>query len=375
MLTINKVYLPELGGVEIAADQIINFSLQKKQDILCFNNCWKNEKATIKQNVKIIRLKSISIHKNFRLSPDYNKYVKNLSREHHIRLFHFPSFQPEINYWLHKKRKGIDLCLYHADIEGQGIIGILYHIYRKLIVCKYLKKMDYIVATSPNIVNSSKVLSLMKNKCHIIPLGVDIKHFFPRSSNVRKNICKSLNIDIKQIKVILFVGRLADYKGIEHLIKSLVSLDNNYILAIVSKDSPKKYNKLILKSKIEKRIIHFQDVDLAHLPDYYSAADVFAMPSIDRGEAFGLVALEAMACGIPIITTELGTGTSYHNIDGLTGRVIEPKNSDALASAIKEITSGTIYNKEVIRKRAEEFSLEAMECKWKDFIEFVEQTF
>ncbi len=93
------------------------------------------------------------------------------------------------------------------------------------------------------------------------------------------------------------------------------------------------------------------------MPEYYSAADVFVLPSIDRGEAFGLVAIEAMACGTPIITTELGTGTSFHNINGVTGKVVPPKNSEALSDAIIEI-SNSDYSKERIIKRAKEFSLE-----------------
>jgi len=96
----------------------------------------------------------------------------------------------------------------------------------------------------------------------------------------------------------------------------------------------------------------------------------FVLPSIDRGEAFGLVVVEAMACGVPVVTTELGTGTSFHNIDGVTGRVVPPKDEKALANAIAEICEHEYkYDPQVIRKRAEEFSAERFDQRIKEVLE------
>jgi rhamnosyl/mannosyltransferase len=73
------------------------------------------------------------------------------------------------------------------------------------------------------------------------------------------------------------------------------------------------------------------------LPLYYQAADVFALPSNSRAEAFGMVILEAMASGLPILSTEIGTATSWINRHGETGFVVPPRQPDALARAIVQL--------------------------------------
>lgn len=120
---------------------------------------------------------------------------------------------------------------------------------------------------------------------------------------------------------------------------------------------------------LENDILFLDHVPYEELPEYYSSADLFVLPSIDRGEAFGLVAIEAMACGVPVVTTELGTGTSFHNINGVTGKVIEPRNSTALAKAINEILENpNKYKKQNIVKRAKDFSYDKFEKNVKEKI-------
>ena len=72
-------------------------------------------------------------------------------------------------------------------------------------------------------------------------------------------------------------------------------------------------------------------------PALYHAADLFVLPASHPSEAFGLVQVEAMAAGLPVVCTELGTGTTYVNLDGVTGLVVPPRNPDALAGAINAL--------------------------------------
>ncbi len=98
------------------------------------------------------------------------------------------------------------------------------------------------------------------------------------------------------------------------------------------------------------------------------------MPSTDRAEAFGLVAVEAMACGLPVISTELGTGTSYHNIDGKTGCVVQPKDVNLLIESIKEICyNPERYSRNIIRERALDFSLQKFKALWLQTISRLEK--
>lgn len=73
------------------------------------------------------------------------------------------------------------------------------------------------------------------------------------------------------------------------------------------------------------------------LASYYHASDIFALPSCERSEAFGLVQLEAMACGRPVVNTRIDSGVPYASLDGVTGFTVEPRSSDAIAAALNRL--------------------------------------
>jgi rhamnosyl/mannosyltransferase len=115
---------------------------------------------------------------------------------------------------------------------------------------------------------------------------------------------------------------------------------------------------------LEHKIFFLPPQERKRLINFYRASQVFVLPSIFKSEAFGIVLIEAMACGKPIISTELGTGTSWVNIDGKTGFVVPPKDSKALSQTIKKILGNKKLAQEFsqnARQRAiESFSLEKM---------------
>ncbi len=368
LLLINKMYPPEIGGVEVITQQLAEIckDINENPTILTFNN---NRESLIedKNGISIHRLGTFLRHRSIRFSFRYKKYYKNLSEQSKITIFNYPSFQPELYC---PNKNNINIVCYHADNTKFGIIGKLY---QRIIARRFLKNADYIITSSPNIIESSYVLRKNKEKCYTIPFGIDIEHFSYKESNKREEIIsefkerKSLNID--RI-IILFVGRMSRYKGFQYLLKSLALLPKEYCLLLVSSDKmDKKYKKIIFDKNLQNRIIHFNDVSYQELPEYYSVADVFVLPSTDRAEAFGLVAIEAMACGIPVITTELGTGTSFHNIHNETGLIIPPKDEDKLAEAIKYISENKKqFSPDIIRKRAEDFGEKRFKEEWKEFI-------
>jgi len=91
------------------------------------------------------------------------------------------------------------------------------------------------------------------------------------------------------------------------------------------------------KSGVSDRIFFAGKVSAENLPSYFNACDIFVLPASHRSEAFGLAQLEAMAAGIPVVCTELGTGTSFVNQHGETGLVVPARSSGALSEAINEL--------------------------------------
>ncbi|MDP3385812.1 MAG: glycosyltransferase [Eubacteriales bacterium] len=362
LLSINKMYPPEMGGVEVVARELAELGLRYygRSEVITFNHT----KSTVDEminGVRVMRLESFVLGRSIRLSLAYKKKLLERSAEASMIIYHFPSFTPEL-FLSHLKHKNpLRICLYHADITGRGLIGRLYN---ALVVSRFLRRMDMVVATSPNITKSSSALRQMKH-VEVIPLGVDPDHFRYLENNMRAQLVEALERRSGDTRIVLFVGRIARYKGIRELIDAMSGLPENYCLVMVSGDNTDDIEEYAASKNMSGRLLIHRKVSYDDLPKYYSAADVLCMPSTDNGEAFGLVAIEAMSCGVPVITTELGTGTSYHNIDGVTGRVIEPKNIRQLSESIVDICENKEkYPSEAIRNRALDFSLDCFYAGW-----------
>ena len=137
-------------------------------------------------------------------------------------------------------------------------------------------------------------------------------------------------------KIVLFVGRLIYYKGLEYLIKSIPQINAHFIL--IGGGPLKNTLKQMTKDlKVENKITFFESMDEDELISYYYACDLFVLPSIANSEAFGIVQLEAMTCGKPVVSTNLPTCVPFVNLHQKTGIVVLPKNSDALAQAINTL--------------------------------------
>jgi rhamnosyl/mannosyltransferase len=134
-------------------------------------------------------------------------------------------------------------------------------------------------------------------------------------------------------RLILFIGKFRYYKGLHVFIEAIKQV-NGKLLMIGEGYLEEDLKKQVAANELDGKVTF-----LGELPDhdataFLRACDVFVLPSVERSEAFGIVQLEAMACGKPVICTELGTGTTFINQHQKTGIVVEPNNPDALANAI-----------------------------------------
>jgi rhamnosyl/mannosyltransferase len=193
---------------------------------------------------------------------------------------------------------------------------------------KILKRSQVIIVSNSKYIQTSDYLSGYVDKIQIIPFGIDLARFAYRDEE-----------KIEEIKsrypgpLILFVGKLRYYKGLNYLIEAAKEVEGTIL--IVGKGALK--NELEEKIKINNlinKIILVGEVSEGELSSYYQAANVFVLPSSHKSEAFGISLLEAMACGLPIISTELGTGTSFVNLNNKTGLVVPPRDTVTLSKAI-----------------------------------------
>jgi rhamnosyl/mannosyltransferase len=244
---------------------------------------------------------------------------------------------------------------YHSDIVRQRA---LLRLYRPLLH-RTLRRAARIIATSPNYVASSPWLRPHAAKCALVPLSVDASRF-ERFDHAR---AAAFRREAGGRPALLFVGRLRYYKGLHFLLEALVGLDATLL---VGGGGPER-GRLEAQAEalgVAPQVCWLGDVSDEDLPALYAAADVYVLPAHLRSEAFGISLLEAQAAGLPIVSTELGTGTSFANQHGASGLVVPPANPAALARAIRVLLANPYLRArlgENGRRRARElFSPERM---------------
>lgn len=222
---------------------------------------------------------------------------------------------------------------YHMRTKASGWLGLVFKLHRWLLEPFILWKATRILVSSFDYADS---VGIEGKKVAEMPFGIDEKRFFPGTSTVRSK----LGIEEDET-VFLFVGGLdaAHYfKGIDGLLRACWGLKERdaWRLLIVGDGGERKtYEKLAKKLGLGGRVIFAGRVSSEELPDYYRAANVHLLPSIDRSEAYGMVTLEAAASGVPSIVSDLPGVRTLVEV-GKTGWIISPGETRGLLRVMEE---------------------------------------
>jgi len=376
VLHIYKFYLPHAGGIEktiqIIAENLKDKGIESKILVCTYNRSLTSTEEVI-GTIGVTRANSLGTLFSTPLSINFFTIFQRLSQEADILHLHSPFPLGEIGYLLLKPQNKKLVVTYHADISQTK--WACFAPFYKHALKRLLEKADCIIPTSPAIVGSSPLLHTFLNKCKVIPLGIDLKKWGLVSKEKKKELKDRLGIG--NDKVVLFVGRLTYYKGLDYLIEAMQKI--NATLIIIGGGELKEHLKEETAKFGVKNKIHFAgQVPENELPTHYSIADVFVLPSINGGEAFGLVQLEAMAFGVPVVNTNLPTGVTFVSPHNETGLTVPPRNSIALANAINTILEDDALRQrfsENARRRVKLFSLDRMLSEtYKVYVDVMEQS-
>jgi rhamnosyl/mannosyltransferase len=357
VLLVNKLYHPVIGGVETHVRDLARYlPLEIDRKVLVCSED-KSRKVEVIDGVEVIKARSLGIFRSSPVPAGFSKELTSFLNWADVYHFHFP-FPPGEFSFLHSRITKPLVVTYHSDIVRQKFLLKLYEPF----LIRFLKRANIIIATSPAYIKSSPYLSKFEEKCTVVPVGIDTQEFLPEKRPVEliEEIRKKVGSPF-----VLFVGRLIYYKGVQYLIEAFKMIRSDVRLVIIGKGKLENdLRKLVDDLLLSDRIIFLEPQPYEVLKAYYWACELFVLPSVERSEAFGLVLLEAQACGKPAISTELGTGTSYANLDGVTGFVVPPRNPEALADAIEKLISDDELRREMgetARKRVfEEFDVRVM---------------
>lgn len=350
ILHVFKDYFPVIGGIENHIKIIAEFQAQNGFDVTVLTTSPYPE-TTIENinSVRVIKASRIATLSSTPISISLLKWMHRLDVD--ITHLHFPYPVGEFAHLLfgHSLKT---IITYHNDIVKQRMLLVLY----KPFLLRIFKKADCILTTSPQLVKTSPILSKFSYKSKVVPYGIDISRF----SNPDKVTSSKLRANYNSSPIILFVGRLRYFKGLQYLIDAMKNV-NATLLIVGAGSEENTLKEKVSREGLESKIFFLGEIPNDNLPEYFDACDIFVLPSSHRSESFGIVLIEAMASGKTVISTELGTGTSFVNIHEKTGLVVPPRNPELLAKAINRLMTDDALRKKFevnAKKRSEEFSKE-----------------
>ncbi len=264
---------------------------------------------------------------------------------------HYPFFGGAEMIYLLDKIKDIKLVLtYHMDVVGTGLLKKFFDFHTKNVLPHILNRADKIIVTSWDYAQNSNIKERIKveeEKFYEVPCGVNHLLFKPRFKD--KELIKKYNLYNK--KIILFVGSLDKahyFKGVNVLIQAIKKIADNddFRLLIVGEgDLKESYESMVDSFGLNNKIIFAGYVSDKELPRYYNLADLVVLPSTDKSEAFGIVLIEAMASGKPVIAGDLAGVRSVVD-KKKTGLLIKTNDIDNLVKMIKFLLANPRIAKE-----------------------------
>lgn len=238
------------------------------------------------------------------------------ARKFDVIYIHYPYPIADLASFL-LKRKSKLIVLYHADIVDKAILlKAIYHPLKLFM----LNRADSVIASSDNYLRTSETLQKIKHKVSVIPLGI-------KPIEVGKNL-SALDQNIAPRPYFLFLGVFRAYKGVLTLVRAFEKMPFNLVLVGAGGEWDRV--DAFIKQRKMKNVFLTGRLGEEQKNQLLKNAYALFLASSNRAEAFGLSLLEAMNFSKPLITTELGTGTSFVNKNGLTGLVMKNNEEETI---------------------------------------------
>jgi glycosyltransferase involved in cell wall biosynthesis len=294
------------------------------------------------------------------LAADYLRVLGKLEFD----VLHAHGFIPvvsDLSVLQAKLRSRLAVYTHHFDgnVQDSGLFNLAANFYNETLGRSCIGLADAVVSTSKSYADSSPMMRRHIEKIRVIPCVVDCGFFVPQPLSKVAVLRRQLGLEGK--KIVLFVGRVVPYKGLEYLVQAFSRMGEEFHLLIIGGEEGKKitdssaYFRLIQRlassSSIKGRVHFLGRVDGGQLPLYYSLADVVVLPSVMRGEAFGSVLLESLACGTPVVASNMPGVNEVLKGDRFVGCYVAPRDDLALSEAIVKM----VYQKPNVTLRCREF--------------------
>ena len=288
------------------------------------------------------------------IAPSMVTRLRRIAKDYDIIHIHHPDPMAAMALML-SGYKGKVVLHWHSDILSQKAL-LRFHL---PIQNWLIKRADTIVGTTPVYLAESPYLQGVQEKCRCIPIGIE-----PVISDSARE--QEIRNEYSGRRIIFSLGRLVEYKGYRYLIEAAKYLDDSFMI-LIGGGGPlrESLQREIDELGVGSRVKLLGKVPQEDLSSYYGACELFCMSSVMKTEAFGIVQIEAMSAGRPVVATKIPeSGVSWVNEDGVSGINVAPRDSKAIAEAILTITDNETtwkkFSAGAAKRFAENFTKEKM---------------
>ncbi len=325
VLHIFKVYYPDLCGGILSVIRDICTGLKDifaPRVLVCSKS--DGRRQIVVDDVPVERVRSFGDLLSLPVAPAYPLRLWRRLAEHDLLVLHAPFPLADLVFALGFGRDRPLVVHWHADIVSHARLRWLV----EPLIRQTLRRANAIIISDPVLVDSTPLLREFAEKCHAVPFGVD----------TAKYDCQPLQLDHANDRrgLVLACGRLVPYKGFDVLVRAAAG--QRFKVWIVGEGRERgRLEQLIRDLGVEDRVHLLGSVADSELARLMGIADVFVMPSVTQAETFGLVQLEAMAAGRPIINTALHTAVPHVARHGIEAITVPPRDPEKLAEAINTL--------------------------------------
>ncbi len=326
IVQVGKFYPPYRGGIETHLEALCEQVRHHFDVHVIASNHRRGRSQEVRNGIPITRLSTPFNITTAPVNPSLPAAIRALCPDLlHIHLPH-PSGVLGV---LASGYRGPLVVTYHSDVVRQRLMNAVF----RPLLDALLRRAATIVVASPAYLESSVALASHRARCRVVPYGISPDRF-EHADRVRVRQLRDRYGD----RLVLAVGRLVYYKGFDVLVRAMRSVDGRLL---VIGDGPLRA-QLVEEAGaagVAAKVVFLGEVENDAVPSFFHAADVFVLPSVARSEAFGIVQLEAMASGTPVVNTSLASGVPWVSQHLHTGLTVPPGDAEALAAAIERLLS------------------------------------
>jgi len=372
ILQVSKWYLPYKGGIETVVHQIVDglkSDTERRFSVLCCNHeTVFTHRSDQVGGVPVERSPAVGAVFSTPIAPTFPIEYARAVRTADLIHVHTPFPIVELlDPWL---RHDTRLVVTLHSVPTQTKWTVLDPFYQS-VLSRFVANAQRVVTTSEAMIGAVPFLESHRERCEVIPPAADVQ-----KRKVRRDEQQQLRqtLDVQDQRVVLFVGRLVYYKGIDVLLCAMTDVEDAVLIVVGEGPEHEALEELAADFGIADRVRFEGFVSDDVLPVYYSLADVFVLPSVSSSEAFGIVQVEAMTYGVPVINTSLDTGVASVSRDGETGLTVPPRDAEALSDAIRTLVTEETLRAEygsAARKRARHFDKGHVVAQYADLYDTV----